>query len=414
MPVTKKRRVSAKIAAPSAVPKCIPQLPLKGQPQPNEILNLNDDCLLHVMSFVDDNDLVNLRHVHPRFRRLFRVRARHGWKNGLTVTQQFIDANPLATCRDLYQTIGRWTKSLIVHLEVEKEFLGVLKHFPKISELHIFNTELKNIASIDAFPRVTSLTLRTQHTIPVHYVKRLFRHLDRSLKYLHYSQYYLKDLLLLHNLVEICIPIEGIRRGLKEFLLRNPQLEVVTVTIVENSVNMPEDWIVLAQAANLKRLAVKGLGLSCPDLRSLPRFYNITGFDMWAQGSWCTCHEYFFAQMGGQLKQLTVMDDMDYKEEIDFLGKIGHLTELEQLYAEFQVFGDDVDIVRKVAKLEAMRVLHLRVKSAEVTLQIVKELPMLEQFSNDLVVDNHWLMLELQRFLIKDGRQLQYNGSECR
>lgn len=197
--------------------------PLQSKPPPtfrrvpvNGILVLNDDCLIHIMSFMDCNDLLNLRYVHKRFKLLFRLGSRSAMKElaSFLIQQEFLEEFPLATDSDVYEVWGEMTVNLRIDLKKEKDFLSLLKYFPKITALDIHNTELKTVGSIKNYPRVEKLHLDTPN-IPVHFVKKLFRHLDKSLVKLYYPLHYTMDLLMLHNLQEIRIPIDGIRRGLK-------------------------------------------------------------------------------------------------------------------------------------------------------------------------------------------------------
>lgn len=135
--------------------------PVKATPPPvNDILVLNDDCLLHILSFVAFEDLLHLRFIHARFKSLFRIAAK----------------------KILYAALSDKTVTLLVELKKEDDFLSILKFFPNIRTLKITNTELRTVTSIKKYPPVQELLLDTPN-IPVHYAKRLFRHLDKSLPY---------------------------------------------------------------------------------------------------------------------------------------------------------------------------------------------------------------------------------------
>lgn len=191
--------------------------PVKATPPPvNDILVLNDDCLLHILSFVAFEDLLHLRFIHARFKSLFRIAAKKILHGRLTIMidEDFFYFNPLSTSRDVYAALSDKTVTLLVELKKEDDFLSILKFFPNIRTLKITNTELRTVTSIKKYPPVQELLLDTPN-IPVHYAKRLFRHLDKSLVRLSYPLHYTKDLLVLHNLTNIRIPIDGIRRGLK-------------------------------------------------------------------------------------------------------------------------------------------------------------------------------------------------------
>lgn len=185
-------------------------------PPVNGIFVLNDDCLLHIMSFVTFWDLLHLRPIHARFKSLFLIVAKKVLQGTLkfVITEEFLDFFPLSTSRDVYAALSDKTTILWNELKKEDDFLSILKFFPNIKTLKITNTGLKTVTSIKKYPQVQELILDTPN-IPVHYAKRLFRHLDKSLVKLSYPLHYTKDLLVLHNLREIRIPIDGIRRGIK-------------------------------------------------------------------------------------------------------------------------------------------------------------------------------------------------------
>lgn len=185
-------------------------------PPINGILILNDDCLLHIMSFVDIDDILRLHQVHQRFKVLFPIAARFLWrKETIYIDDQALKRYPWVFHRSLFEAVGSNIKDLDVQVNSERKFISILKYFPNLEHLAIVDTELANIASINQFPPLKSLWLDSPN-ISLHYIKRLFRHLDKTLAKLNYPlPLYMQCLLLLHNLKEIRIPIEGVKRGFK-------------------------------------------------------------------------------------------------------------------------------------------------------------------------------------------------------
>lgn len=379
------------------------------------ILILNDDCLLLIMAHVTTDDLLNLRLVHPRFKRLFMVQAKQAWK-GLYVDRHFLAKNPLATHEDVYEAIGKGVKTLTMGLDKENDFLAVIKHFPLVTELSIDNAKLKDIKGISSFPRtVKILSMSIPDTTDAKYRTKLFEHFSPTLERMSYFQRTLKDLLPLRNLVELRIPINSVRNGLKEVLKNNPKLKYLTVSFLDHTTDSStEDWTILANVKNLTRLEIFGLGETRIDFSRVPQFNFIDSLRVVIRGSWYFCVEALLDRMGVQMKTIDIEDEYEMIEEMDFFGHCAHLTQLETLFSGFQWWESDEECIRKACLLKSVKKLEFRIECPDATLEIVKGMPQLEELQNDLLRVDRDKEFEksLIKFLKKKKRTLVYNGSK--
>lgn len=420
MPVLKERTdpqssqiVKVKVKGHGKAPPTPTNQTTEPLPPVNGILILNDDCLLQIMSFVDVHDLLELHSVHQRFQWLFRIAVKKAGPNGIIISESLLKRYPLATSKELYEFIGEFTWKLAIRVRGEKDFLAFLKCFPKTTDLEISQTDLKKVSAIDQIPLLTHLHLNTKD-IPPYYARKLFRHLNKTLTYLSYSLNYTTDLLPLHNLTRIRIPIEGMGRGLDRLLAVNPQLNHVEMYLHDNSFIMAGDWSFAFNAPSLTELVLEGLGRTCLDMRAVRRVNNIHLLDISIERKdpVCSCHKNLLENAGIQLKKVILRNPLNDENPLEFLTLIRKLKRLEVLHVDFRFIDPVENIVGHMRPFLKLKSLKLWIDSPDVTLQIIMMLEKLTEMDNRLVVDNAEFEEALSDYLRNDGRTLMYNKSK--
>lgn len=200
----------------------------------------------------------------------------------------------------------------------------------------------------------------------------------------------------------------------QEFLERNPQCWRVEVFMTAKSTDSYDDFVTLSEASNVTGLHLEGLGAFRLQRYREVTFYNLAALELSLVDLSERYHEMILEHMGPQLNILMIYNRMEHKSiKVNFLDHMSHLEYLEVLESEFQVFGDDEQIVAQVCQFEMLTNLHLLIESPRATLQIIRLLENLMEMENKLVAvhDGDEFELELSDILKETGRTLKYNRS---
>lgn len=385
----------------------------------NQIFRLNDDCLLKITSYVSQESLLALRESHQRFRNIFPMSAKVTFKH-TEIDKEFLRKHPVKTSMDIYKDIGPGVKDLEVRVP-QRDFLALLPHFTHIQELFLgpeTHLSLAKIKRIDLFPKLASLSM--MNCPPPEYLKRLFLHLDGTLKLLGGPKIPMTSVKDLHNLESLVTTDKLAETGLAEVFAKNKKLNTLRIMMekagpgwVHVSSTAPgKCWKIIAGLEGLRDLTVTveedSMCLN-PRPSSIPLLKNVESFRIQCYDS-IFLHT-FLTKLGSQLKTLVIEFYTEYDVEECFFAKIRHLSNLEVLLIDngpmLQITWNPKDICR----LTTLKRLLLDEECPEVIMTIIKGLPRLEEMENRLFKVKD-IRQELTDYLRSADRKLTFNKGE--
>lgn len=144
----------------------------------NLILQLNDDCLLHLQTFLSAKDWSSFRETHPRLRQL-QARSYH-------VDKSRMERLPLRYNRNFYAETGSVVSSLSVVGTVMRDFSEMIPYFTKLKELSLEFPRYNNNNFFQHIPSgLQKLVLSGGMNKYRSDLTSLFRRLNPTLKTLH-------------------------------------------------------------------------------------------------------------------------------------------------------------------------------------------------------------------------------------
>lgn len=163
----------------------------------NQLLVLDDDSLIQVLSYLSLDDWISLLATHPRLEHL--VCTYMLAKKQVTINDNFLRKYPLAERKDVYACLGKHTRSLNLSSD---DLPLVLSHFVNLQKLYVPH-RAKSSKALNMIPNNLQKLDLFIHHMDQSFAK-LFRRLDRTLTSLEVcGPFDGNDLKELHNVREL-------------------------------------------------------------------------------------------------------------------------------------------------------------------------------------------------------------------
>lgn len=391
------KRLKGAVSSSSAVQLVKP-------PAPNEILKLNDDCLLIVCSHLSVSDLLALCLAHPRFKEALRD-SRMLKKQDIDM--QFFNRFPPETYRNIYKAILNY-----VHVCIPTScFRKIMPYLTNIHTLELSNVESGGYSwrwfrsDLAHFPLVRCL--RGDFQMSAHLWQMLFLRLSPTLEELDCDHAKVSYLRCLTKLTCLTIDAKAVKNGLGVLFKRNPRLNGLRVRFL----GWPNiKWINISGKSAIKKLHLDIGTVSRTAL--LPDFPHLSSFGLTLAKANYEVLRAFMDKLSPKLQELSIDYDLDESwNSLDFDAKLAKFRELKKLEIHGK-FMEDFSF-EGIYRAVSLAHLTLNVDSAEKTLMVIDKLPNLQEMNNDSVELTNWKFAkQLMDQLREKNRELVYNGSK--
>lgn len=395
-----------------ALPDPIPFL------EPCHLLDLNDDCLLHILQMLPVEDLISLRLTHFRFKPLLQIVAKKENKTCI-VDSETLCLHPLATSMDRYGALGEITTALVFLQVDEKVVTTLLPLFINIVALELSVPRLKNIQAIKTFPIPELLYLSVQN-VRKSYLDALLIRFAPRLKGLESETTPKADFGVLQNLKSLVIDGVWLRKK-SQFWKTNKTLVKLVISNQQNEENqsaLDEIFDVvsnnlkdIAQMENLRELMWLKIGWRNLRPKMIPQFNHVT----WVRLDMADQYVILAAinGFGSQLKTLIIENKVSTVDELIFLGIIMLISrkfpQLETLFVIIK-FRCQQEHIRQLYALTNLRdCLFDLYPTPEFTLEMVKAWPKLSKLS---CPKDHIGSPQLITYLKNEKRHMVINNSK--
>lgn len=399
-------------------------------PEFNQILRLNDDCIFKVFEkIVSIEDFLNVRLAHPRFDEIFTVYAKTAWDGKMSLNS----LNGLSTDDKLkiIHLVGHSIKELVAGYTPESEFLAFLPNFPNLLKLEISPAQFCDNHLIRTYPGLQSLSLRSRPNVS--YLDGLLRHLSPTLinlrlEYRSFDDDYFYPLssgfpytMQFCSLQSIGIPMTMLEYSFVEFWNLNKQLTDLILYPGEEE-DCIADVETLGEMTDLRKLFLGDMEEDAA-MVFINHFPNLLSLEsLTVETSLPDVLRPVLAGIGPQLKTLTIFLNLDGLDYLTLGSDISHLLNLELLEIHLLLYDDQVCDFKYDEKnpinlgcwpiLKKMKTLKLSLNSEPYVLQMIEAMPNLEEVVHGDMDTTEAFLEYLRDFLKAKKRTLRYNKSK--
>lgn len=375
----------------------------------NEILQLNDDCLLIVFSHLSMTDLLALSATHPRFKEVLQDSRMFKKQK---IDKQFFAKNHPNTSGHIYKSIGTMVKHVHVAIPTS-DFRMIMPYLSNIDTLELTNVEHGGLLfrwnwdDLAHFPRVRCL--RGNFHMDAFKWRTLFRHLSPTLEELDCVNVRVSLLRSLRKLSSLTIHATAVKNGLGALFKRNPKLNELRVRFD----GWPRiKWANISTKCPIKKLHLDIAAVPTNALKSLPDFPHLRSFGLKLVKGNCEFLHAFMDKLSPKLQELTIDYDLEESwNSLEFDAKLARFKELKKLEIHGELMEDFS--FKGICRAASLTHLTLNFDCAQQTLLLIDKLPKLKEMNNDLVELTNWnFAKKLMDNLRKEQRELVYNGSE--
>lgn len=317
----------------------------ENHPRDLRLLDLNEPCLLAILSYLDKEDLLSMRFTHPCFQALFVYSAkRRKFFRKFILDAESLKQYPLETAIEVYKAIGELTVVMDVIDVAEEVIKTVLPFFSNLEELGLRALRLKDVKAIETFPTVNSLTLDTGGTDKP-YLNALLKRSASVMTHLDCFKAPRAEFELLPDLE--LLAIDGIRLGKKsQFWRTNKTLKVFGIKFKDDREDPDpifHDWDVvrdnlrdISQMKNVTNLQLYGISEKNMIPKIIPRFDYLVGLFLSIYD--VTLVLPLLSNVGPLLTDLRLVYQEDYLEMVDD-SHIVFVEALELISTRFPALG---------------------------------------------------------------------------
>lgn len=382
-------------------------------------MDLNDDCLLHIMSMLPVEDIVSLRLTHFRFKPLLQIEVKKkSYK--FNVNPLILRLNPLATSMDYYRVSGEIADCLELDQVDENVVTSLMPLFTKMSQLILNVPKLKNIQAIKTFPIPKSLKLIVKNAEKSYLNALLIRFAPR-LEVLNSKETPRADFGMLQNLT--FLEIDGVWLGKKSQFWKNNRTLETLIIHNQNDEEDPEeifhDFEVvrsnlrdIANMGSLRDLTFNDIGWRNLRPGVIPQFIHVQrlNLDYIDQNFLCPVINGF----GPCLTKLRIVLRTSIMVDEIILGLVIKLIshkfpQLDKILLHIK-FKFDQELLRPLFALKNLTQCIISFDpTPEFTFDMVKALPKLRHL---VATDHQIVSRKLIAYLKKENRRLEINNSK--
>lgn len=296
--------------APSTIPS----------PSYNQILILNDDCILEIFSYIDHEDKLCMAAAHPRLAIPYAEDLKRNKVTAIEINGKsdkfpiYLYRCPVETFIHVYEAISSFVTTITFNDVTEDDFFKILSHFKTLRTLIIKRNwrsrfHLGNISTCleeNNFPPLKCLVLDDNYNTckgePSEMSKLFFGYINTTLTQLTFRNPS-------SNALQSCMPLENlVYLTLYESMMKDPlmsmfleqNIKLKHIQICMSGGDEAKAWDTMAKMRSLKVLWLSSL---CKE-GNYPVFENLEEAIVEIEEPHGNCLEPFLNKMGPQLKSL--------------------------------------------------------------------------------------------------------------